>query len=90
MRYRAASATTLLVQPLDAFTAVFHRASSITHLLTEPAPEILEALTDEALTLDALLARLADRYDLAVADREALAARLAELVAAGLVEALPA
>ncbi|WP_174293400.1 HPr-rel-A system PqqD family peptide chaperone [Sphingomonas bacterium] len=88
MRYRAATA--LLDAPLDAFTAVFHRASGITHLLTEPAPEILAVLADEPLTLPALLARLADLYDLADADRAALAARLEELVAAGLVEAIPA
>ena len=86
MRYRAAPASALLVQPLDAFTAVFHRASGITHLLTEPAPEILAALADEALTLDGLLARLGDRYELADAEADALAARLEELVTAGLVE----
>lgn len=89
MRYRAAPAEALLVAPLDAFTAVFHRASGVTHLLTEPAPEILAALGDEALALDALLARLAERYEMADADRGALAARLDELVAAGLVEAGP-
>lgn len=88
MRFRAAPATALLVAPLDSFTAVFHRASGITHLLTEPAPEILAALADGELTADALLARLGEGYDLADADRAALAARLDELVAAGLVEAL--
>ncbi len=84
--YKAPSADALLVAPLDAFTAVFHRASGITHLLTEPAPQILQALGD-GLTLDALLARLAADYDLADADRDALAARLDELVVSGLVAA---
>ena len=88
MRFCAAPATALLVAPLDSFTAIFHRASGITHLLAEPAPEILAALAGGDLTLDALLDRLGEGYDLADADRDALAARLAELVAAGLVEAL--
>lgn len=87
MLYRAPTADAVLVAPLDAFTAVFHRASGITHLLTEPAPQILAALGEEGMTLDALLARLAIDYDLADADRDALAARLDELVVAGLVAA---
>ena len=86
MLYRAAPATALIAAPLDAFTAIFHRASGITHLLSEPAPEILAELGDGPLTLDALLYRLQQRYDLAEATREALAARLDELVEAGLVE----
>lgn len=85
--YKAPTADAVLVAPLDAFTAVFHRASGITHLLTEPAPQILAALGEGGLTLDDLLARLADTYDLADADRDALAARLDELVVAGLVAA---
>ncbi|MEG3165161.1 HPr-rel-A system PqqD family peptide chaperone [Sphingomonas sp. PB2P19] len=83
--YRAPPAEAMLVAPLDAFTAVFHRASGITHLLTEPAPQILQALGQDGLTLDALLARLSADYALADADRDALAARLDELVVAGLV-----
>ena len=87
MRYRAPPVEALLTAGLDAFTAVFHRPSGITHLLASPAPEILTVLADEPLDLDALLARLADRFDLADADRAALAARLDELIVAGLVEA---
>ncbi len=86
-RYRAASSSLLIVEPLDMFTAVFHRPSGVTHLLNEPAPQILEALADEALDMGALLARLAQTYDLADADGLAvLQARLGELEAAGLVE----
>lgn len=86
MRYRAAPATALLVTSLDAFTAVYHRTSGITHLFAEPAPQIMAALADGGLTLDEVMNRLGEGYDLADADREALAARLDELVAAGLVE----
>ena len=84
--YRAPPEGGLLVAPLDEFTAVYHRASGITHLLTEPAPQILAILGEGALSLDALLDRLARDYDLEHADRAALAARLDELVEAGLVE----
>jgi PqqD family protein of HPr-rel-A system len=87
VRYRAPPAEALLTADLDAFTALFHRPSGITNLLASPAPEIVEALADAPLDLDALLARLADRFDLADANREALAARLDELVVAGLIEA---
>jgi len=83
--YRADPPGGLVAAPLDAFTAVYDRRSGMTHLLTEPAPQILAILGDAGLSLDALLDRLAGDYDLADATRPALAARLGELVAAGLV-----
>ena len=88
MRYRAPPPEALLTADLDAFTAVFHRPSGITHLLASPAPEILAVLGDTPLDLVALLERLAERFALADADRDALAARLDELREAGLVEAI--
>ena len=88
MRYRAPADAALLTAELDAFTAVFHRPSGITHLLVSPAPEILALLAETALDLDMLLVQLGERYDLGDASRDALAARLDELVTAGLVEAL--
>lgn len=88
MRYRAPPAEALLTAELDAFAAVLHRPSGATHLLASPAPEILAALAEAPLALDALLERLTERFDLADADRAALAARLDELVEAGLVERL--
>ncbi len=83
--YRADPPGGLVVAPLDAFTALYHRRSGMTHLLTEPAPQILAILGEATLSLDALLDRLAGDFDLADATRPALAARLDELVAAGLV-----
>ena len=85
-RYSAATADALLIAPLDAFTAVYHRRSGITHLLTEPAPQILAVLAGTPLSLDVLLERLGAEYDLTDASRAALSARLDELVVAGLVE----
>ncbi len=76
----------LVVRALDELTAVYHRPSGTTHVLASPAPEILSALV-EPMSADALMLVLAVRYDLADADPAALAARLDELVVAGLVEA---
>lgn len=88
VRYRAALPVTLRIVPLDALTLIYHRASGITHIVDAPVPEILEVLGDDALTLPALLERLAERYELGDPDPMALAVRLDELVAAGLVERL--
>lgn len=87
-RYRAAAAATLRIEPLDALTLIYHRASGITHIVDSPVPELLAVLGDGALTLDATLAALAAAHDLADPDTLALAARLDELVEAGLVERL--
>lgn len=70
---------------LDGLTAIYHRRSGQTHIVSEPLPEILAALGRESLTTAALLTRLTESADVS-AGREALAARLAELEATGLVE----
>lgn len=85
MPYRADPPAALIAEPLDAFVAVFHRPSGATHLLVSPAPEILEVLGREALTLEALLAQLTADYALVDADPRVLAERVRELVEAGLV-----
>jgi PqqD family protein of HPr-rel-A system len=77
----------LRIVQLDTFTAIYHRESGITHLLISPAPEILAALGEAGLTRAALTAKLTAHYDLADFDDAALAERLDELVAAGLVSA---
>lgn len=83
--YRAAAAAELRVEPLDDFTLIHHRPSATTHLLASPAPEILAALQAGVSDADALLARLESEYDLPDGSAAAIAARLDELVAAGLV-----
>ena len=84
-QYRAAPAATLRIEPLDVLTLIYHRASGITHLVDSPVPELLDLL-DEPLTLEQALAALTERFDLIDPDAAALAARLDELVASGLVE----
>lgn len=87
-RYRAPPPAALRVVPLDALSAIYHRASGQTHVVAPPVPEMLAVLADRALTADALLAALAERFDLPDADAAALTARLDELVETGLVERL--
>ncbi|MEA3040151.1 MAG: hypothetical protein QOE79_2664 [Sphingomonadales bacterium] len=71
---------------LETLTALYHRPSGTTHILAPPAPQILEALADEPADADVLLLRMGERFDLASDDPPAaIAARLAELEAAGLV-----
>ncbi|MFM9937254.1 MAG: HPr-rel-A system PqqD family peptide chaperone [Novosphingobium sp.] len=72
------------VVALDALTALYHRPSGQTHIVSEPMPEILAALEAGPMTAEDLLARLAKTADVA-ADPGALAARLGELEAIGLV-----
>ncbi|MCX8477229.1 MAG: HPr-rel-A system PqqD family peptide chaperone [Sphingomonas sp.] len=86
--YRAAAPEALRIVPLDALTLVYHRASGITHIVDSPVPEILETLASRPLSAPDLLARLAERFDLVDADPHALAVRLDELAAVGLVERL--
>lgn len=83
--YRMARAERLSIVHLDSFTAVYHRDSGITHLITAPAPEILATLGEAGMTRAALLERLARDYALGDADMDVLRERLDELVASGLV-----
>ena len=83
--YRMARAEDVRVVHLDSFMAVYHRSSGITHLITAPAPEILVALGEAGMTFSALREALGNAYELGDLDDAALAARLDELVSAGLV-----
>lgn len=69
---------------LDGLSALYHRASGATHIVSEPAPQILAALGSDAMTLDQLFAKLGESFDV-TESVAALAARLDELVSLGLV-----
>ena len=71
---------------LEGLTLLFHERSGTTHILAPPSPEILDALAGGSADARALLERLKARFDFADENGEAaLAARLSELEAAGLV-----
>ncbi len=85
-RYRAPPAEALCTVVLDDLVAIHHRASGITHLVDAATPELLTALGKEWTTVDALLARLAETFDMPDSNPAALAARLDDLTLAGLIE----
>ena len=71
---------------LDELSALYHLRSGLTHILAPPAPQLIALLAEAPADLDAIAAAIADRFE--VEDADALAARLAELEAAGLVSRL--
>lgn len=88
-RYAADPAAERIAVDLDGMTAIYHRPSGLTHLVSAPVPELLEALRDGPADAATLLARLSDCYGIAV-EGDACAvieARLEELQAIGLVAA---
>lgn len=91
-RYRAEDPAQLLLRPLDDLTVVYHRRSGVTHMVSEPVPEILSAMGRDTLSPAQILARLSRDFDLEAEEMESLfgvlAARLEELVALGLAERL--
>jgi PqqD family protein of HPr-rel-A system len=71
---------------LETLTALYHAPSGTTHILAPPAPQILEALAARPGDAGDVLRRMGERFELASDDAPtAIAARLAELEAAGLV-----
>lgn len=85
-RFVADSPAEVRTEALETLTALYHRPSGTTHVLAPPAPQILEALADRPGDADELLRRMGERFELASDDAPAaIAARLAELEAAGLV-----
>ncbi|MBV8686984.1 MAG: HPr-rel-A system PqqD family peptide chaperone [Alphaproteobacteria bacterium] len=84
--YIADPADCVRAVPLEGLTALYHRPSGTTHILAPPAPQILEVLAGSPADADEVAERLARRFDLASEDAgAAIAARLSELEAAGLV-----
>jgi PqqD family protein of HPr-rel-A system len=71
---------------LEGLTLLFHPRSGMTHILAPPSPQILDLLKDAPADAEALLERLSERFDLPPDEAAgAVAARLAELEASGLV-----
>jgi PqqD family protein of HPr-rel-A system len=85
-RYSADPPSAVRQVVLEGLTALFHRPSGTTHILAPPAPQILAALAEGPADAAGIAARLTATFDLAADDAPAaIAARLAELEAAGLV-----
>jgi PqqD family protein of HPr-rel-A system len=85
-RYVADPPSAVSSADLEGLTALFHTPSGATHILAPPAPQILEALSAGPADAAEIAARLSAVFDLSAEDAAAaIAARLAELEAAGLV-----
>ena len=83
MIYRANPPGGMRIVPLDSLTAIYHRASGQTHVVTEPVPEILVVLGSGAQDVEGFLEALCLTDD--AGTRALLTERLDELVATGLV-----
>lgn len=83
--YIADAAEDVRAIELDGLALLFHIPSGMTHIVAPPAPQILEALSAGPAEPDEILDRIRARFDLEDGAAEAIAARLFELEAAGLV-----
>ena len=70
---------------LEGLTLLYHRRSGLTHILAPPAPQILAALAAGPASAAEIAARIGEDFEIDAEDpAAAIAARLAELEAAGL------
>ncbi|HEX8571658.1 MAG TPA: HPr-rel-A system PqqD family peptide chaperone [Allosphingosinicella sp.] len=84
--YAADPPDALRTVELEGLTLLYHRRSGLTHFLAPPAPQILAALATGPASAAEIVARIGAEFDLEADDpAAAIAARLAELEAAGLV-----
>ncbi|HEU0134086.1 MAG TPA: HPr-rel-A system PqqD family peptide chaperone [Allosphingosinicella sp.] len=84
--YTADPPETMRRVELEGLVLLYHRRSGLTHFLAPPAPQILDALATGPASAAEIAARIARAFDIESDDSEAaIAARLSELEAAGLV-----
>jgi PqqD family protein of HPr-rel-A system len=84
--YAADLPETMLMVEVEGLTLLYHRKSGLTHFLAPPAPQILEALASGPAGAAQIAARMGESFEIESDDpTTAIAARLAELEAAGLV-----
>ncbi|HEX8222835.1 MAG TPA: HPr-rel-A system PqqD family peptide chaperone [Allosphingosinicella sp.] len=84
--YAADPPGTLRFVELEGLTLLYHRRSGLTHILAPPAPQILAALAAGPADAAAIVERIGADFEVEADDpAAAIAARLAELEAAGLV-----
>jgi len=84
--YEADAPGARLHRSLDALDLIYHRPSGMTHMVSEPVPQILAALAAGPADAAKIARRLAATHDFdANGAEDAIAARLAELEAVGLV-----
>jgi PqqD family protein of HPr-rel-A system len=90
LHYRAEASDARIILPLDALTLIYQRRSGITHIVTEPVPQILEAMGCDMCDVRMVLTQLSQQFDLGDDAHDVVAARLEELASLGLVERIDA
>ncbi len=84
--YAADPPEAMRVEQLEGLTLLYHRKSGLTHFLAPPAPQILAALAAGPASAAEIATRMGESFEIESEDpAAAIAARLAELEAAGLV-----
>lgn len=84
--YAADPPETMRMAEVEGLTLLYHRRSGLTHFLAPPAPQILEAMGSGPASAAQIAARMRETFEIESDDpAAAIAARLAELEAAGLV-----
>ncbi len=84
--YAADPPETMRMEEVEGLTLLYHRTSGLTHFLAPPAPQILEALAFGPASAAQIAERMGETFEIESDDpAAAVAARLAELEAAGLV-----
>lgn len=85
-RYAADPPATMRRVEVEGLTLLYHRTSGLTHFLAPPAPQILDALAEGPAGAAEIADRIGAEFEIDSEDpAAAIAARLAELEAAGLV-----
>jgi PqqD family protein of HPr-rel-A system len=85
-RYAADPPATMRRVEVEGLTLLYHRSSGLTHFLAPPAPQILDALAEGPAGAAEIAGRIGAEFEIDSEDpAAAIAARLAELEAAGLV-----
>lgn len=77
----------ICIERLDVMTALYHRPSGQTHLVTDPVPQLLACLDSSPAAVEAIMSRLSETHELD-SDEDAaavVAARLEELASLGLI-----
>jgi PqqD family protein of HPr-rel-A system len=84
--YAADPPETIRTVELEGLTLLYHRPSGLTHFLAPPAPQILATLAAGPAGAAEIAASIGEKFEIESEDAAAaIAARLAELEAAGLV-----
>jgi PqqD family protein of HPr-rel-A system len=85
-RYAADPPDALRSVEIEGLTLLYHRRSGLTHILAPPAPQILAALAAGPAGAAEIVDRIGADFQVEADDpAAAIAARLAELEAAGLI-----